>query len=110
MDVKEIGVKVAYRNRKMEETFSETYPLEQYTELFRDDLHKIISDVESLCYDANDGKSKEEWTDATYYGFNKIKHKLLDKAGEIGRLPENLVEIKTESLTNFVARILNEGE
>ncbi len=109
MEGREIGVRVVFRNRDMEPTYTKTYTLDEYTGLLRQDLLKLIGDVEDLCYAANGNKDKEEWSDETFYRFNKIKHKLLDKAGDVGRIPENITELKTESLTNFVARILNEG-
>ena len=104
----ELGVRVVYRNREMEPTYSRVYTLSEYTEMLRVDLLRLVTDVEDLCFAANDNKPKEEWSDETFSAFSKIKHKLLDKAGDIGRIPENLT-VK-EPLSNFVARILNEGE
>ena len=109
MEEKKIGVQIVYRNKNMEPVYSKTYTLEEYTEMLKADLLRLVTDVEDLCYAANANKPKEEWSDATFSAFNKIKHKLLDKAGDIGRLPGNITELTTESLTNFVARILNEG-
>lgn len=92
----------------MQPTYSKVYSLCEYTESLCSDLQHIISDVEDLCYAANQNKAREEWSDETFSAFCKIKHKLLDKAGEIRRIPENLT-VK-EPLSNYVARILNEGE
>lgn len=104
----ELGVRVVYRDKNMEPKYSKVYSLKEYTEMLRTDLLRLITDVEDLCYSVNDNKPKEEWTDETFAGFSKIKHKLLDKAGDVGRIPDNLTT--EESLTNYVARILNEGE
>ena len=104
----ELGVRVVYRNKNMEQTYSRVYSLTEYTEMLRADLLRLVTDVEDLCYAVNQNKPKEEWSDETFAGFSKIKHKLLDKAGDIGRIPENLT-IK-ESLSNFVARMLEEEE
>lgn len=41
-------------------------------------------------YSVNGNKPKDMWDEADMLIFNKIKHKILDKAGEIGRLPENV--------------------
>ena len=103
----ELGIRVTYRKKNMEPTYSKVYSITEYTEMLRTDLLRLVTDVEELCYAANCNKPKEEWTDETFSGFSKIKHKLLDKAGDVGRIPENLV-VK-EPLNNFVARILNEG-
>jgi len=108
-ETRTLGVKVVYRNKEMEPVYTKTYSLKEYTDMLRTDLLRLVTDVEDLCYAANGNKDKEEWTDETFAAFNKIKHKLLDKAGDIGRLPENITELTTESLSNFVARILNEG-
>lgn len=96
---------VTYRNKDMEPTYSKVYTLSEYTDMLRTDLMKMVSDVENLCYAANGNKPKEEWSDETFSGFCLIKHKLLDKAGDIGRLPANMT-IK-EPLSNFVARIID---
>lgn len=107
---KKIGVRVTYRNRNLDSVYSRIFELKEYTEQMRSDLQGLVSDVETLCYDMNDGKPIEEWTEESFRAFNKIKHKLLDKAGDIGRLPDNMVEIKgePEPLNDFVARILKE--
>lgn len=107
-DTSQLCVKVIYRNKNMQPTYSKVYTLSEYTDMLRTDLLKLVSDVENLCYAANGNKPKEEWTDETFAGFCLIKHKLLDKAGDIGRIPENIT--LKEPLSNFVARILNEGE
>jgi len=109
MDDKQLGVQVVYRNKNLDPVYSKTYTLQEYTDMLKTDLMRLITDVENLCYTVNGNKTKEEWSEETFQAFVKIKHKLLDKAGEIKRIPENIVEIKTESLTSFVARVLNEG-
>ena len=109
-DIQEIGVKVTYKDKDMRPTYTKTYPLCEYTDMLRQDLHRLISDVENLCYIANDNQAKEDWSDQTFEEFSRIKHKLLDKAGEIGRLPQNIVIRTNEPLNEYVARILNEGD
>lgn len=109
MEDRRLCVQVVYRNKDMDPVYTKTYSLKEYTDMLRADLLRLVTDVEDLCYAANGNREKTEWSDETFEGFNKIKHKLLDKAGDIARLPENIREIKTEPLTNFVARILNEG-
>ena len=106
MGADELCVKVTYKNKDMQPVYSKTYTLEEYTDMLRADLMKLVSDVENLCYVANDNKPKDEWSDDTFSLFCLIKHKLLDKAGDIGRIPENIVY--QEPLNQFVARILNE--
>ena len=78
-------------------------------DMLRQDLLRLITDVENLCYIANENKSKADWSDQTFEEFSRIKHKLLDKAGDIGRLPENITLRTSEPLNEYVARMLNEG-
>lgn len=108
MNSDNICVKVTYRNKDLNPTYSRVYSIEEYTDMLKTDLLKLITDVENLCYVANDNKPKEEWSDETFSGFCLIKHKLLDKAGDVGRIPENI--IYKESLSNFVARIIDKEE
>lgn len=108
-DVSDLCVRVTYRDKDKQPVYAKTYTLREYTEMLRQDLLRVITDIEDLCYTANENKPKEDWTDETFTGFNKIKHKILDKAGDIGRLPDTL-RSRPESLTEVMARILNEGE
>lgn len=109
-DPTSIGVRVTYRDKERQPTYTKMYSLREYTEMLRADLLRVITDAEDLCYAASGNAAKEDWPDDLFTGFNKIKHKLLDKAGDIGRLPDNLCEYTTEPLTNFVARMMNEKE
>lgn len=110
-----IGVNISYKNSKQETVCNKTYTLEEYTKLMHADQLRLISDVEDMAYKLNQGKPKSEWTDDSWAAFCCIKHKLLDKAGEIERLPQNLVDYDRamieedidENLSNFVARVFN---
>ena len=108
-DIQEIGVRVTYKDKDMRPTYTKTYSLCEYTDMLRQDLLRLISDVENLCYIANENKAKADWSDQTFEEFSRIKHKLLDKAGDIGRLPENITLRTSEPLNEYVARMLNEG-
>lgn len=108
MDDRELCVKVTYRDKDMNPTYSKTYSLGEYTDMLRTDLMRLVTDVENLCYLANDNKPKNEWSDETFSMFCLIKHKLLDKAGDIGRIPGNIVT--KEPMSNFIAKLIDEGE
>lgn len=84
----ELRAKVTYRNRSMEPVYECDYPLKDYMDVLSMDMKKLISDVEDLVYQMNGNKAKDEWSEADLIAFNKIRSKLLDKAGEIGRLPD----------------------
>lgn len=88
-----LKVKVVYRNEKQEPVYDKTYGLRDYTDMLRADLLRLVTDVEDLAYLACDNKDKSEWPDDIWAAFCKIKHKLLDKAGDIGRLPENIMSV-----------------
>lgn len=83
-------VRVTYRNKDMEPVYEKKYSLEDYTEMLRADLLRVITDVENLVYSLNGNVSKSDWPDDIWNEFCRIKHKLLDKAGEIQRIPENI--------------------
>lgn len=89
---KQLGVRVVYRGKDLQPVYTREYTLEEYTEMLQNDLTRLVNDLERLCYDASDGKPKSQWNDRLWVSFNMIKHKLLDKAGDIGRLPRTLYE------------------
>lgn len=110
MGAKNLGVKVTYRNRALEDVYTKTYSIEEYTDMLRADLLRLVTDIEDLCYTVNGGKPKEEWTDDTFVAFTKIKHKLLDKAGDIGRMPDNLVERISIPMNEVLKSIIEGGD
>ena len=103
----EICVRVVYRNKDMLPTYTRTCSLGEYADDIRSDLQGLVGDVETLGYIANGNKPKEEWSDESFALFSRIKHKLLDKAGEIGRIPSNIIMRETEPMSEYVARILD---
>ena len=105
-DVKELCVRITYRDKDLQPTYTKTYSIGEYADNMRADLQGLVGEVETLGYLANGNKPKEEWTDESFSMFSRIKHKLLDKAGEIGRLTSNLVLKTSEPLSDYVARIL----
>lgn len=105
--MKEICVKITYRDKDLQPTYTKTYSLGEYADNMRADLQGLVGEVETLGYIANGNKPKEDWSDESFSLFNRIKHKLLDKAGEIGRLTSNIVLKSSEPLSDYVARILD---
>lgn len=86
-----LTVKVTYRNARMEPVDTRLYSLEDYTAMLKNDIQKVITDIEDAFYIASGNKHKDEWPDEVWGSFIRIKHKLLDKAGDIGRIPDNIV-------------------
>lgn len=106
-DVQEILVRVTFRDKDLKPTYTKTYTLPEYAEAMRTDLQSLVGEVETLGYIANGNKPKEEWSDESFALFTRIKHKLLDKAGEIGRLTSNMTLRTREPLSNYMARLLD---
>lgn len=86
-----LKVKVVYRDCNLNPTSEKTYLLHDYTDMLRMDILRAVTDVEDLVYIATGNKPKDEWNDETWTAFQRLRHKLLDKAGSIGRLPDNIV-------------------
>lgn len=106
-------VRIVYYNAKHKPIGETEYGFEEYTQMIRLDLLKVISDIEDLVYAATGGKRKQDWPPELINGFNKIKHRLLDKAGEVQRLPETLcseTEKKTDPLGDFIASVFKTGK
>lgn len=100
-EAKDFGVRIVRRNAKQEVISEETYSLKDYADMMRSDILRIISDVESLIYMMNEEQPKEEWPDNVWVAFNTIKHKLLDKGNEIGRIPENIVDFQSGGILEW---------
>lgn len=88
-----LGVKVTYRNARLEPVSTQLYSIQDYADMLRNDLLKVITDIEDVLYTATGNKVKDEWPDEVWGEFTRIKHKILDKAGDIGRLPDNLTKV-----------------
>lgn len=86
-----LDVKITYRNSNLDPVSTRIYPLEDYTAMLRNDLLRLITDIEDAFYVASGDKSREEWPDDVWSSYLRIKHKILDKAGDIGRLPRNII-------------------
>lgn len=89
----DLRVMIEYKNSKHETVDMHEYTVDDYTSMVRFDLLRIISDVENLVYLLNHNQPKEDWSDDVWQSFCGIKHKLLDKANDIGRLPNTLKKV-----------------
>ena len=104
-------VKIEYKNKKLEKVIEKEYPFDQYTDLIGSELMGVITDVENAFYEFEGGKQRDEWSDRSKTMFNGIKHKLLDHANSIRRLPSTLnykgIPANTVSFSQFIAAKLN---
>lgn len=85
-----LNVSVEYKNKDMKTVCEKKYSLSEYTALISLDIKRIIMDVEDLVYLLEDGSSKDDWSEDALKSFSRIRHKLLDRAGDIERLTDNL--------------------
>lgn len=88
--INDYTVNVVYKNRNMEQVFKKNYQLADYCQEQKINILKVISDVENSFYRSQDGFSKESWPQPVIDEFQRIRHKLLDIANSIERLPQNL--------------------
>lgn len=104
-------VKIEYKNENMETVVEKDYDFHQYTEMLHLELMRIIMEVEDAFYFFT-GKQKDDWDEETVKRFKKIRHKLLDQANAIKRLPTTLsykgVPANQIPLSEYIARKLNE--
>lgn len=80
----------------MEPVITKEYTLECYTSSMKYELMRIITDVEDAFYIAQDNKQKEDWDENVLKAFVRIRHKLLDEANAIERLPKDLQRKEVE--------------
>ena len=64
-------------------------PFRDWADIARLGLFKLLGDIEDMCV-LMTGQEKENWTDGERRIFDRIRKKLLNRAGAIGRLPETL--------------------
>lgn len=64
-----------YRNEKLEPVYDKVYSIQDYTEMLRADLLRLVTDVEDMAYQASGNRDKSEWSDEIWASFCKIKHK-----------------------------------
>lgn len=107
-----LKAQITYKNKDMKTVSKCEYDLRDYTDMLSLDLKRIITDIEDLVYIASGSKSKDGWAENELIAFEKIKHKILDKAGEIGRLPENIFDADEceNSASSFWGKIFNSRE
>lgn len=86
-----LNVHITHRNSKLQPVADEMFTLDEYTALVCNDILRMITDVEDIIYSATGGVQKEDWPDEVWGKFSRLKHKMLDEAGSVKRLPENLI-------------------
>lgn len=105
-------VKIEYKNKDLETVIEKEYEFSQYTELLNLELMRVIAETEDAFYYLT-GKQKEDWDGETKSRFQHIRHKLLDQANAIRRLPQTLsfrgISAGSVSFSKVLAADLNSG-
>lgn len=102
-------VKIEFKNKDLETVVEKEYNFIDYTDMLNLELKRILMDVEDAFYYLS-GKQKDQWPEELTERFNKIRHKLLDQANAIKRLPNTLfyknISASSMSMGEFLARHL----
>jgi len=103
-------VKIEYKNKDLETVVEKEYDFIDYTEMLSLELKRILMDVEDAFYYFSGNKQKQDWSPELVERFQKIRHKLLDQANAVRRLPENLsfkgVKATTMPFSEYLARTM----
>lgn len=105
-------VRIAYRDSNLDIVDTRDYDIDDYTALLATSIRGAIGDVESALYDVTQ-REKSEWDENTIRCFNRIKHKLLDSAGEVERLSRNMYDegrLMEADEAGFIAKVFGKDE
>ena len=104
----EFKVKIEYKNKNLETIVEKEYEFIDYTDMVSLELKRVLMDIEDAFYYFSGNKQKQDWSPELTERFQKIRHKLLDQANAIKRLPENLsyhdVKASAMPFSEFLAR------
>ena len=99
-------VKIEYKNKDLETVIEKEYDLISYTEMLNLGLMRLIMEIEDAFYVFSGNKQKEDWDPDMKERFKKIRHKMLDEANAIKRLPQNLtykgIRADQVSISDFI--------
>ena len=103
-------VKIEYKNKNLETVVEKEYDFISYTEMLHLELMRLIMEIEDAFYSASGNKQKSEWPQELQDRFKKIRHKMLDQANAIKRLPETLtykgIKANMISISEFIDRTM----
>lgn len=106
-------VNITYKNRALEPVGERSYPFESYCAEQKFNITRTLIDIENAFYRFEKGKPKELWDKEEQEFFQHIRHKLLDVANNIERLPQNLcrngVNINSMKSSEYFAGIIAEN-
>ncbi len=110
---KDFTVQIDYMNRNMDHVDRKQYLFNEYTGMLELEIKRLILDVEDAFYKLEDDKQKDEWSAEAKQSFGRIRHKLLDIANAVGRLPKTLhykgVSCSEIKLSDLIADIVDKS-
>ena len=87
-------VKIEYKtkdeNGELQTVVEKEYDFLDYTDMLNLEIKNLLVDIENAFYYFEGNKQKEEWSRESKERFKAIRHKMLDRANAIKRLPETL--------------------
>ena len=105
-------VNITYKNRSLESVGQTVYSFSDYCQEQKLNLMHVITDVENAFYSLQCDKNKDEWDTEVLETFQRIRHKLLDSANNIVRLPQNLrcngVSVSATNCADYIADVVNQ--
>ncbi len=106
----EFKVKIEYKNKNLETVVEKEYSFPDYTEMLNLELKRVLMDIEDAFYYFAGNKQKKDWPEELTARFNKIRHKILDQANAIQRLPQNLsyhgIKANSMSINEFISKTM----
>lgn len=106
-------VNIVYKNRALEPVSQKNYPLVDYCQEQKLNIMHTIADIENAFYKFQNNYSKEDWNIEAIECFQHIRHKLLDAANNIERIPRNLCfcgqNIGAIKSSEHIANLINQA-
>ena len=103
-------VKIEYKNKNLETVVEKEYDFISYTEMLNLELMRLIMEIEDAFYVFSGNKQKEDWDPDMQERFKKIRHKMLDQANAIKRLPQTLsykgIRADQVSISDFIKQTM----
>lgn len=87
-------VKIEYKNKKLDTVGYDEFDFDIYCQKLSQDITRLLTDIERFFQEQN---IKNEIESNDFY--RNIRHRLLDLAGSIKRLPDNIIDnVKNDQL------------
>lgn len=109
--IQDYTVAVEMRDFYGNKTGENVYTLRDYATMLSWDIKRTLMEVENTIKDMQGGKRKQEWTPEVKNAFGKIRHRLLDEANAVERLPSTMRKdgrsLMEETSGETIAAIVN---